>query len=265
LRCFGVPLHAWGIDLFRALAFKFGRFIEVDQMTRNMTRCDVARIRVLTGERKLIDSSFAVKVLGKRFDIRVVEENGGCMEEGGCRVMAVVSGGEASSKASSDGGNSVVAEVVGFSESGSEADVSDSCQVLLDLENRSVASKEVIGGSCGKVGDEFGVSGSSSHFLGNLGELVVPNVNDDGDNMEGYHVLGSGGSEKVQDATGVVSQSGCGVVVEVEPIDVDNVGSTQRLRGPSGGGPDPAQLIVGEVVCVKKRAGKKKGNWAQIP
>jgi hypothetical protein len=41
------------------MAFKFGRFIDVDQMTINVVRCDVARIRILTGERKLIDSSMA--------------------------------------------------------------------------------------------------------------------------------------------------------------------------------------------------------------
>ncbi|MCI11733.1 RNA-binding protein 25-like, partial [Trifolium medium] len=26
LRCYGVPIHAWGVDLFRAMAFKFGMF-----------------------------------------------------------------------------------------------------------------------------------------------------------------------------------------------------------------------------------------------
>jgi hypothetical protein len=73
IRVFGVPLHAWGVDLFRAVAFKFGRFIEVDDRTKKMDLCDFARVRVLTGERKIIDASMAVKVLGVRFDLRVVE------------------------------------------------------------------------------------------------------------------------------------------------------------------------------------------------
>jgi hypothetical protein len=34
LRCFGVPLHAWGEALFRSIAFKFGVFAEVDVPTR---------------------------------------------------------------------------------------------------------------------------------------------------------------------------------------------------------------------------------------
>jgi hypothetical protein len=80
IRCYGVPLHAWGTDLFRALAFKFGRFIEVDEKSMKMVQCDFARVRLLTGEKKNIDSSMAVKVLGVRFDIRVVEETSGWPE-----------------------------------------------------------------------------------------------------------------------------------------------------------------------------------------
>jgi hypothetical protein len=34
LRCFSVPLHAWGEALFRSIAFKFGVFAEVDVPTR---------------------------------------------------------------------------------------------------------------------------------------------------------------------------------------------------------------------------------------
>jgi hypothetical protein len=42
-----------------------------------MKRCDVAQIKILTNEKSAIDSSLAVKVLGCRFDIRVMEELGG--------------------------------------------------------------------------------------------------------------------------------------------------------------------------------------------
>jgi hypothetical protein len=65
LRCFGVPPHAWGADLFRSLAFKFGRFIEVDESTKDFKRCDFARVRILTSVETTIDSSMAVSVLGK--------------------------------------------------------------------------------------------------------------------------------------------------------------------------------------------------------
>jgi hypothetical protein len=57
LRCYEVPLHAWGVDLFRALAFKFGRFIDIDEQTKNMEKCDFTRVKLLTGEMKVIDLS----------------------------------------------------------------------------------------------------------------------------------------------------------------------------------------------------------------
>jgi hypothetical protein len=71
LRCYGVPPHAWGNDLFRSIAFKHGRFLEVDDNTKEMKRCDVGRIKILTNDKAAIDTSMAVKVLGKRFDIRI--------------------------------------------------------------------------------------------------------------------------------------------------------------------------------------------------
>ncbi|GAU21269.1 hypothetical protein TSUD_286790 [Trifolium subterraneum] len=76
LRCFGVPIHAWGMDLFRALDFMYGRFIEIDDNTAQLMRCDVARVKVVTKELKIIDSVMVVKVRGKRFKIRVIEETG---------------------------------------------------------------------------------------------------------------------------------------------------------------------------------------------
>ncbi|PNX63821.1 hypothetical protein L195_g061812, partial [Trifolium pratense] len=71
------------MDLFRALAFKYGRFIEVDENTLQLKRCDVARVKVVTKELKLIDSVMAVKVCDKRFEIRVIEETGDWSDGGG--------------------------------------------------------------------------------------------------------------------------------------------------------------------------------------
>jgi hypothetical protein len=126
------------------LAFKFGRFIDIDEDTKNLNRCDVARVRILTGERRLVDAVMAVKMLGQRYDIRVVEENGGALEgrgDGGQRWRAMEA---VSSKASSDGGNSAVAVVEGYSESGSDGDVSETCQVLLEVEKGKRGGKELV-------------------------------------------------------------------------------------------------------------------------
>jgi hypothetical protein len=260
LRCFGVPIHAWGFDLFRDLAFKFGRFIDVDQMTINMVRCDVARIRILTGERKLIDSSMAVNVLGQRFDIRVVEENGGWVE-GGCGGKARDGVEDVSSRASSDGGISVAAAVVGFSESSSEADVSDSCHVLMDVENRREGRKEVVVGFCRKEDEAIVVSSSSSHFLGNHGLLVGTKVNCESDKREGYHVLGSGGAENDQGVTSVKSTSESDDIGVKEDVGVDVYGSSQKLGDPSDVGSRPTHLADGRVVCDSNGGVCKGGGW----
>jgi hypothetical protein len=58
------------------LGFKFGRFVDIDQDTKNMARVDVAKIRVSTDSVNLIDSAISVMVLGKKFIIRVVEHVG---------------------------------------------------------------------------------------------------------------------------------------------------------------------------------------------
>jgi hypothetical protein len=84
LRCYGVPLHAWGEALFRSIAFKFGVFTEVDLSTKNLLRGDFARIKVVNNKQTTIDSSMAIKVLGKKFIIRVMEE-GGVAVDGGNR------------------------------------------------------------------------------------------------------------------------------------------------------------------------------------
>ncbi|KAK2391627.1 hypothetical protein QL285_065067 [Trifolium repens] len=76
----------------------------------------------------------AVKVQGTVFQIRVVEEIGGWPEVSGGEKKVNGFAGEVLSKASSDGGISVAGMVVGLSDSGSDADVSESCQLLLDVE-----------------------------------------------------------------------------------------------------------------------------------
>jgi hypothetical protein len=196
LRCFGVPQHAWGVDLFRALAFKYGRFIEVDDCTHKFKRCDFARVKILTNERAVIDSSMAVKVLGRRFDIRVMEEasfdsdmNKVCVKRG------IGWPEELSSRASGDG-QSYQAVVEGISESGSDADVSESCQVLLEIKkhggSRKVTSgrgKEIV-----QVGGEM--SESFPNNLGNPLVLTTTLVNFDGDKGLGNAAgtEGTGGS-----------------------------------------------------------------------
>jgi hypothetical protein len=89
LSCYGVPLFAWGESLFKALAYKHGTFITVDDATKHLMRADVARIKVSTSNEKFIDSSLKIMVLGQKFVIKVLEVTGRAREGeavccGGC-------------------------------------------------------------------------------------------------------------------------------------------------------------------------------------
>jgi hypothetical protein len=127
LKCYGVPLHAWGNAIFRCVAFKFRLFADVDHETRNMLRGDMARIKIVTNKLSVIDFSMVVSVLGKKFVIRVMEEvwamdvNG---ESKGCRCQ--MRREITSSKGSMDGGS-----VVAGSEEGNDDGWSKNGHVLL--------------------------------------------------------------------------------------------------------------------------------------
>ncbi|GAU17238.1 hypothetical protein TSUD_324420 [Trifolium subterraneum] len=143
-----------------------------------MLRCDVARVKVVTGNKKIIDSSMSVKVKGQRFEIRIIEETGTWDADG--RWFGGINkgfGDEISSKASSGGGFSAAAVVEGFSESGSDADVSDSCKVLLETEKRGGARLENDDNLVKQKSTLAVVSERTPHFFGNTVELVEGEVN----------------------------------------------------------------------------------------
>ncbi|KAK2408287.1 hypothetical protein QL285_043809 [Trifolium repens] len=147
-----------------------------------MLRCDVARVKIVTGEKKLIDSSLTVSVKGKQFEIRVLEENGS-MEEvkltNGARDPGIRD--DNSSKCSFGGGGSVVAAVEGFSESGSDADVSESCDVLLNIEKHGGGGRKSDGNWGSNIPVQELVSERISNDFGNVGEWVETRVNYEGD------------------------------------------------------------------------------------
>jgi hypothetical protein len=207
LRCFGVPPHAWGADLFRSLAFKFGRFIEVDESTKDFKRCDFARVRILTSVETTIDSSMAVSVLGKRFDIRVLEELGSNhMVVRNNTVRGEAWPEELSSRASGEGG-SFQAVMEGFSETGSDADVSDSGQVLLGVQAHGMTGTATCGSLKVVEYIEGEMAGFSPNNLGKASGDSTTRVNLDGDiggsncsgsedvvlRLEGGRVGGAGG------------------------------------------------------------------------
>jgi hypothetical protein len=223
------------MDLFRALAFKFGRFIELDESTLNFNRCDVPRVKILTAQKQAIDSSMAVKVLGRKFDIRVIEEVGGGEQTGG---RGVPRGCEAwhddeASRASGDGA-SFQAVVEGFSETGSDADVSESCQVLLGLETH-VGNRTVTTGSFKAL--EYAVVEKADIAPNNLGKSIGVSeelVNSDGDKGDDIFVESA---ELVGRVDGV--QTGVVGGTQVDDVSSDEVWKDQH------GCVDMGRVVVG--------------------
>jgi hypothetical protein len=131
LCCFGVPLHAWGTALFRMVGFKFGRFIDTDLDTKNMSRVDVAKIRIATNSPVVIDSVISVLVLGKKFVIRVVEDVGGVEERSfSCSGNEVHNLNDRSCNDSDEEGSLVAMDVQGSEKEG-DSDWSESRQGVL--------------------------------------------------------------------------------------------------------------------------------------
>jgi hypothetical protein len=210
IRCYGVPPHAWGNDLFRSIAFKHGRFLEVDASTKEMKRCDVARIKILTKDKTAIDTSMTVKVLGKRYDIRILEECGevGTMTQfaSGVRAGDTVRQGAQSSRASGDGA-SIQALVEGCSETGSEADVSESCQILLEIEAQGTRGTVIEARKRDMVYTESEMAGEIPNKLGNPSDLAVSLVNSVVDRGVGDFEVSA---EKVLRLEGVKTGGICG-------------------------------------------------------
>jgi hypothetical protein len=266
LRCYGVPVHAWGNNLFRALAFKFGRFVEVDEITRTMRRCHVARVKIVSGEKKLIDSSLTVSVKGLQFVIRVIEEVG--MEEGTkFRCDEGVCNNredENSSKGSYGGGGaSVVAAVEGFSETGSDADVSDTYEVLLGVEKKRGGKGRQIDGSLGKeISVQEVESESISNVLGNPGELVKNRVNYEGD-MRGkpMNIESAGGGRSLENE-GVKSPSKITELVETDSGLVAGNGETE-VEGLCVNSACDVGSVIGPPSIITERDVEKKGGCAE--
>jgi hypothetical protein len=75
VRVLGIPLHAWGENLFKEIGRKYGEFLDFDENTTLRAKLDVARLKLATSLRGFIDEAVKIKVLGTIYTIWVVEEN----------------------------------------------------------------------------------------------------------------------------------------------------------------------------------------------
>jgi hypothetical protein len=81
IQIYGLPLHAWEEGSFKAVAGRFGVFLDFDEDTIAKNRFDVARVKLRTVRRHMIDTVVQLSVWGSFFDVWVVEERCGCREE----------------------------------------------------------------------------------------------------------------------------------------------------------------------------------------
>ncbi|WJX31250.1 hypothetical protein P8452_19697 [Trifolium repens] len=132
IQVYGLPLHAWEENSFKKIAGRFGVFLDFDEATVAKLRLDVARIKLRTVRRGMIDTVLQLKVLGERFDVWVVEERCSCGEEDSYEAEEGVRSGE-------NGGSG---EEVWrgedkdlFSDGRSDNDGSESCQVFSEIHN----------------------------------------------------------------------------------------------------------------------------------
>ncbi|WJX32140.1 hypothetical protein P8452_20505 [Trifolium repens] len=76
VKVFGIPLHAWGDNLFKVVGARFGEFIDYDDTTASRARLDVARLKIATSIRSRIEAPVEIVVMGMVFELWVVEEEG---------------------------------------------------------------------------------------------------------------------------------------------------------------------------------------------
>jgi hypothetical protein len=79
LRIFGVPIHAWNLNFFTQVVKPWGTFIKADDGTMKKTTMDVARIMIRTSCQLVVDEFIDVKINGKIFHLRILEDSYGPM------------------------------------------------------------------------------------------------------------------------------------------------------------------------------------------
>ncbi|GAU42969.1 hypothetical protein TSUD_188420 [Trifolium subterraneum] len=79
LRVYGVPAHAWNDNFFAKIVKPWGVYINFDDGTLKKTTMDVARLMIRTSCHHVVDEFCDVKVNGKIFHLRVLEDSYGPM------------------------------------------------------------------------------------------------------------------------------------------------------------------------------------------
>lgn len=73
LECYGLPLNAWNVQSFRAIANKWGQFLEVDNDTLTGNSFEKGKVLIVTENAKKIEDQIQLVVNGKEYMVRVEE------------------------------------------------------------------------------------------------------------------------------------------------------------------------------------------------
>jgi hypothetical protein len=79
LRIYGIPIHAWNLNFFTQVVKPWGTFINADEGTTKKITMDVARIMIRTTCQLVVDEFTDVKINGKIFHLRILEDSYGPM------------------------------------------------------------------------------------------------------------------------------------------------------------------------------------------
>ncbi|GKV09910.1 hypothetical protein SLEP1_g21342 [Rubroshorea leprosula] len=74
IRCQGVPIHAWGPELFSSIGAVWGKVISLDDSTSKKIRFDIGRFLISTPIMEFISKSMSISVNGMPYTVKVMEE-----------------------------------------------------------------------------------------------------------------------------------------------------------------------------------------------
>ncbi|KAK2423264.1 zinc finger CCCH domain-containing protein [Trifolium repens] len=76
VKVFGIPLHVWGEILFKCIGKRYGDFLDFDDKTASRSKLDVARLKISTFFRGVIDEPMKIKAMGVEYTIWITEDKG---------------------------------------------------------------------------------------------------------------------------------------------------------------------------------------------
>jgi hypothetical protein len=243
----GVPLHAWGEGLFKSVAARIGTFLDFDDNTASGAKFYVARIKISTTNKGLIDTVVKISVQGILFDLWILEENRVCYG-----VQKFVKGVEderswVESSIFSDG---VAAELGEDQEFSGDEERSVGFEVMATGLRPKKGEEDVSVVNLGKVDMNFQKSTNKEELLGDRGSAKGDGLGEK--SVEGCSFV----SDKAGEETMCVDGEQGGAITEFATTPLNNIlavdlyfgpgsSKTSNLgKGSSGpGGSDPIRVL----------------------